>query len=93
MALVNFVTFAVLKILDNHFPSKALSMQISADLSQISKTVPRELTFILNVLSQSSIQVFLLQSSVFEVHFSNDFGMRTRHFQKVVHRMNLFLFL
>ena len=31
-------------------------MQITADLSKISKTVPRDLTFILNVLSDSSIQ-------------------------------------
>ena len=68
-------------------------MQISEHESQISETVPRDLTFSLNVLSQSSIQVFLLQSSAFEVHISNDFGMKTRRFQKVVLRMNLFLFL
>ena len=30
-------------------------MQITADISEISKTVQRDLTFILNILSESSI--------------------------------------
>ena len=40
----------VLKILDN-----LLSMQITADVSKISNTLQRDLAFILNVLSESSI--------------------------------------
>ena len=54
MALVNFVTFIVLKILVNFF-SLQNYMQITADIGEISKTVQRDLTFILKVLSESSI--------------------------------------
>ena len=50
MELVNFVTFVFLKILYNLF-----SMQITADVSEISKTVQRGLAFILNAHSNSSI--------------------------------------
>ena len=54
MALVNFVTFIVLKILVNFF-SLQNYMQITADIGEISKTVQRDLIFILKVLSESSI--------------------------------------
>ena len=55
MTLVKLVTFVVWKILDN-----VVSMQNSlnahnSDVNKISKTVPGNLAFILNVLSESSI--------------------------------------
>ena len=67
MALVIFLTFVVLKILDNLFSMNSLQMQIIADVKEISKTV--ELSFILNVLSESSIHfpyfsVVLVKKSV-----------------------------
>ena len=55
MTLVKFVTFVVLKILDN-----LVSMQIIADVSKISKTVQPSLIFSLNVLSISSIYFIYL---------------------------------
>ena len=45
MALINFVTFVVLKILTN-----LVSMQSSLNVDEISKTVQDDLTFILYVL-------------------------------------------
>ena len=67
MALVIFLTFVVLKILDNLFSMNSLQMQIIADVKEISKTV--ELSFILNVLSEPSIHfpyfsVVLVKKSV-----------------------------
>ena len=50
MALVNFETFVVLKVLDNF-----VSMQKTADVSKIWKTVLGDLTFILNVAAKFSI--------------------------------------
>ena len=55
MTLINFVAFVVLKILDNLFSIKALEMQITANISEISNTVQPDLTFILNVLSETRI--------------------------------------
>ena len=119
-------------------------MQITADVSKISKTAQRNINFILNVLSEFSInfaqfsivqlkgmllvshkvifieneavtmrnyagmckdicsfnldcnfliQLLPLQNSVSVMHFSNAFGMETRHLQKVVLKMKLFLSL
>ena len=56
MALVNFVTFIVLKVLDNLFSMQSSLNANNCWRSKISKTVQRDLTFILNVLSESSIQ-------------------------------------
>ena len=56
MALVNFVTFIVLKLLDNLFSMQSSLNENNCWRSKISKTVQRDLTFILNVLSESSIQ-------------------------------------
>ena len=53
MALINFVTFVVLKILDNLF-SIQNSLK-SVDISQISKTAQGDLIFGLNVLSECGI--------------------------------------
>ena len=55
MPLINVVTFVVLKILEDLFHAKLFKMQTTADISEISKTVRRYLTFMLNVLSESSI--------------------------------------
>ena len=55
MALVNLVTFLVLKILDNLFFLQNSLIQITADVNKISKTVQDDLTVILNVLSEPSI--------------------------------------
>ena len=63
MTLLNFVTLVVLKILTISFPCKVIKMQITSDVSKISKTVQSDLTFILNVLSESSI-LFALFSIV-----------------------------
>ena len=56
MALVNIVTFVVLK---KHcsisFPCKTLYMQITADVTETLKAAQRDLTFISNVLSEFSI--------------------------------------
>ena len=52
MAMVNFLAFAVLKILNN-----LSSMQ---NYRKISQTVQRDLIFILNVPSESSIHFALL---------------------------------
>ena len=63
MTLVKIATFVVLKILDN-----LVSMQNSLnvhnlDVNKISKTVHHSLTFILNVLSESSIHFYLAFNS------------------------------
>ena len=52
MALVKFVTFVILKILEN-----LVSMQnlLNANSRKIRKTVQPKLTFILNILSEFSI--------------------------------------
>ena len=55
MVLVNFVTFVVLKILNNLFSMQNSLNANDADASEIWKTIQRELTFILNVLSESRI--------------------------------------
>ena len=55
MALVNLVTFLVLKILDNLFFLQNSLIQITADINKIPKTVQADLTFILIVLSEPSI--------------------------------------
>ena len=55
MALVNLVTFLVLKILDNLFFLQNSLIQITADVNKISKTVQDDLAVILNVLSEPSI--------------------------------------
>ena len=56
MALVNFVMFVVLKILNNlFFNLKFFKCKKTADVNKIPKTVQADLTFILNVLSESSI--------------------------------------
>ena len=56
MTLVNFVTFIVLKILNNLFSRQNLLNSNNCWRSQISKTVSRDLTFlILNVLFEFSI--------------------------------------
>ena len=49
MTLVKIVTFVVLKILDN------LIGQVIANVRKILKTIKRNVTFILNVISESSI--------------------------------------
>ena len=46
MALVNFATFVFLKVLDN---------LITVDVSEQREIVQRDITFILNILSESSI--------------------------------------
>ena len=64
MTLVKIVTFVVLKVLNN-----LVSMQNSLydvhnpDVNKISKTVHHSLTFILNVLSESSIHFYLAFNS------------------------------
>ena len=55
MFLINFMTFVVLKILDNLL-NKTLEMQITAGVSKILKTVQRIITFVLNVLLESGIR-------------------------------------
>ena len=58
MALVNFVKFLVLKILGNLFfmqNSLKKKTKETADINKKSRTFQRDLTFILNVLSDSSI--------------------------------------
>ena len=58
MALVNFVKFLVLKILGNLFfmqNSLKKKPKETADINKKSRTFQRDLTFILNVLSDSSI--------------------------------------
>ena len=52
MALVNFLTIVVLKILDNLF---SMQNSLNANNSDLSEIVQRDLIFILNVLSESSI--------------------------------------
>ena len=54
MALVNFVMFVALKLLDNLFFMQN-SLNANNSWHKISKTVQTDLTFILNVLSESSI--------------------------------------
>ena len=54
MTLTNFMTIVVLKILDYLvFMQNFLKMLITSDVSKISKNVPPEFTFILNVISES----------------------------------------
>ena len=55
MVLVNFVTFVVLKILDNLFSMQKPLNANNCWRKQISKTVQRDPTYILNVVSESSI--------------------------------------
>ena len=52
MALVNFLTIVVLKILDNLF---SMQNSLNANNSDLSEIAQRDLIFILNVLSESSI--------------------------------------
>ena len=52
MALVNFPTIVVLKILDNLF---SMQNSLNANNSDLSEIAQRDLIFILNVLSESSI--------------------------------------
>ena len=58
MALLNFVTFVVLKILDTssyHFSMQNSSNAITADVSEQREIFKRDIIFILNTLSKSSI--------------------------------------
>ena len=55
LALVNFVTFVVLKILDNLFSLQNSLNAKTAEVSEISKAAQRDLSFILDVLLESSI--------------------------------------
>ena len=56
MTLINFMTLVVLKILDYLvFMQNSLKMLITADVSKLSKTVQPELTFNLNVISESRV--------------------------------------
>ena len=57
MTFAKFVTFVVLKILDNHVSMQNYLNQIIADASKILKYVQGNLTFILNVLSEPSIHI------------------------------------
>ena len=52
MALVNFLTIVVLKILDNLF---SMQNSLNANNSDLSEIAQRDLIFILSVLSESSI--------------------------------------
>ena len=52
MALINFLTIVVLKILDNLF---SMQNSLNANNSDLSEIAQRDLIFILNVLSESSI--------------------------------------
>ena len=54
MALVNFVTFIVLKILGN-LVSMQNFLNANTDVNEISESVQHDLNFILNVLSVSTI--------------------------------------
>ena len=56
MVLMNFVAFAVFKILYNLFPMQNL---LTADISKIWKTVQRDLIFIFDVLLGSAISFVL----------------------------------
>ena len=55
MALINFVTFVVLKILDNLFSMQNSLNAMTADVSEILKAVQPDFTFILNFLSELTI--------------------------------------
>ena len=55
MALANLVTFVVFRILGNLISMEKFLMQITADVSEILKTIQRGLTFIFNILSESII--------------------------------------
>ena len=54
MALVNFVMFMALKILGN-LVSMQNFLNAITDVNEISKSVQHDLNFILNVLSESTI--------------------------------------
>ena len=56
MFLVNLMTFVVLKILQNLL-NKTLEMKITAVVSKILETVQRIITFVLNVLLESGIDL------------------------------------
>ena len=53
MVSVNAIAFVVLKILHNSFPCKNLRLQITVDVSKITKKVQPYLTFIFTELSEN----------------------------------------
>ena len=53
MALMKSVVFVVFEILSNLVSMQTFSMQLTADVSKISKTFRCDVTFIFDVLSES----------------------------------------
>ena len=68
MALVNFVTFVVLKILDNIFSMQNSLNANNCRRKQTFENCPTYLAFISNVLSESSFQQFLLKRMLIVSH-------------------------